>query len=494
MLEFAISNQLLSRLDGAEVFSGSRNYLECRFQFSEDWDGLKKVAMFGHSQVEEPIGVELEEDVCQVPWEVIEPYGFQLAVYGTGGEKGSHVPTNVVTVEVGKSGEDEELSPEPSQSLFDRVMAKLSEAEEETAGAKVSAAASAERAQSAADDASESRAIAQSAREAVAGKTALAEQYARDAAERAESILGAVETCQEKNREAREQAALAKGYAEGCHETGEAILKLTEVKLSQGEKTCYGVRLEPWKRYVVLVDGEKFDGVSRLVEETGGLATAGLIDEEEKTETPSGGTMPESPDLELPEENETENGGAIEEPETPEIPSGEDDIIGELPETEGKRVIRLEAGGVEMVYTKILPIVEEEGEEYETLVISGAEDLATLEVRGDGEDNGRFYLERTRAAAEEAKETAEGYVASCKSYATDAKVYQNNAITYAGKANGYRATTETKAKEAAASAEEAQAAKIAAAASAEEAARCVEEVKRILSEAGISGASALKAD
>lgn len=490
MLEFAISNQLLSRLDGAEVFSGSRNYLECRFQFSEDWDGMKKVAMFGHSQVDEPIGVELEEDVCQVPWEVIEPYGFQVTVYGTGGENGAtHVPTNVVTVEVGKSGEDEELSPEPSQSLFDRVMAKLSEAEEETAAAKVSAAASAKQAQSAADDAAESRAIAQNAREAVAGKSAQAEQYAKDAAEHAESILGSVETCQEKNREARELAALAKGYAEGCHETGEAILELAEVKLSQGDAVCYDVALEPWKRYVVVVDGEKFDGVSQLVEETGGLATLGLIDEEEKTETPSGGALPESPDLEMPEENE--GGEIIEEPETPEIPSGGGDISAELPEKEGKRVVRLEAGGVELVYIKSLPLAEEEGEHYETLVISGGKDLATLEVRGDGENNGKFYLAQTRAAAEKAQEVCVSYEKSCKSYSEDAKVYQNNAITYAGKANGYLQKTRplaeqaeadaTAAAESAAQAQEAQAAAERAKAEAE---KLVEEIRGILSESG----------
>ena len=132
MLEFCISNQLLTRLDGTEVFSDSENYLECAFQFSDDWAGLEAVATFGHSGVAEPISVRIVDGVCRAPHEVIHPYGFTLAVYGAGEQEGeiTHVPTNLVTVEVGSAGVAQGLSiPQPTPSLYDSLLAQLGEKE-----------------------------------------------------------------------------------------------------------------------------------------------------------------------------------------------------------------------------------------------------------------------------------------------------------------------------------------------------------------------------
>jgi len=46
MLLFGVKNQTINRLDSAPVVAGSRGYLGARFQFSGDWDGLMKTAIF----------------------------------------------------------------------------------------------------------------------------------------------------------------------------------------------------------------------------------------------------------------------------------------------------------------------------------------------------------------------------------------------------------------------------------------------------------------
>lgn len=147
MLEFSISNQLLSRLDATTVVADSENYLECSFQFSNDWANTVAVATFGHSQVQDPISVRIVDGKCTVPHEVIKTYGFQLSVYGTTeGEAGKvcHIPTNVVAVEVEASGTGEGLTPSaPTKSMYDSLMTAILAGEAAVTAAKVSAEASA---------------------------------------------------------------------------------------------------------------------------------------------------------------------------------------------------------------------------------------------------------------------------------------------------------------------------------------------------------------
>lgn len=66
------------------VTSGSVNVYRARFEFSEDWEGLDRVAVFrcgGKS-----VSILLDESgECTVPWEVLQTPGYRLetGVYGT---------------------------------------------------------------------------------------------------------------------------------------------------------------------------------------------------------------------------------------------------------------------------------------------------------------------------------------------------------------------------------------------------------------------------
>lgn len=426
MLEFSISNQLLSRLEATQVVSGSQNYLECRFQFSEDWDGLKKVAVFGHSTVENPIGVELEEDVCRVPHEVIEPYGFQVTVLGSGGVDGeyTHVPTNVVTVEVVASGEDSGLEAEPTQSLYDSVMGKLQQVQETTDKAKVASQASSLQAQAACTKAQEAQLQAEQV-QTLASQRADAATGAAKAAEKSKAAILEVQTSMEQQRDNLETAqrkteklaeavneakVLTQGYAKGSWDSGETVLEAETLDFSAGAVRELAGELVAGRRYLVEADGQVYDGVARLVEEEGSLDIGSLTAEETQDGT---GEATDGEEVEIPEED----GGEVERP----------DVI-------GKRVVKLEAGGLTLVYTCLQPAIEEEGTDYDTLVISGTGTVSGFALRKDGEDNARYYMEQAKEQSEEAyrnRRLAWSYVSMTNSYKEEAYDYAVEAESHA---------------------------------------------------------------
>lgn len=83
----ANKNQLTMR-KREPVTSGSVNVYEVRFEFSADWDGLERTAVFRCGAESRSVLLDAG-NTCTVPWEVLATPGRQLAagVYGTrGGE------------------------------------------------------------------------------------------------------------------------------------------------------------------------------------------------------------------------------------------------------------------------------------------------------------------------------------------------------------------------------------------------------------------------
>lgn len=78
----------LSLLEREPVTSGSVNVYEARFEFSEDWEGLERVAVFRAAGAAREVLLDTG-GVCVVPWEVLAAPRVRLlaGVYGTrGGE------------------------------------------------------------------------------------------------------------------------------------------------------------------------------------------------------------------------------------------------------------------------------------------------------------------------------------------------------------------------------------------------------------------------
>lgn len=116
-LEFKVNEQTLTLTSKQSVVANSLNYLDAKFTFSEEWKNAVKTAVFV-SPTEEIFKQILENDMCEVPWEVIGNPGFRVSVFG-----GNRITTNEVAVNVGESGPlDGENPSEPTPSVYEQLI------------------------------------------------------------------------------------------------------------------------------------------------------------------------------------------------------------------------------------------------------------------------------------------------------------------------------------------------------------------------------------
>lgn len=242
MLEFSISNQLLTRLDSTTVYSGSCNYLRARFAFSDDWAGVVPVATFSHPAAEGAYSVRLIQGECLVPLEVLRPGRFSVTVCGAGGQTGvSHIPTGVVTITVEESGHSLDLAPqEPTPSLYDTLLSQLSAAEQEaeraagesraylqggdyqnSSGESQTVSSGVQALAAAAETACQAAQTAQQAAQTAAGDAVAAQTSAVYYAQAAQTAAQTAQTAAGGAEEATRQADRAKAYAQGGSYAGE---------------------------------------------------------------------------------------------------------------------------------------------------------------------------------------------------------------------------------------------------------------------------------
>ena len=96
---YADENKLVVRKRGP-VTSGSVNVYPVRFEFSADWDGLTRTAVFQADG--EPVSVLLDDTgECSIPWETLAKHGVRLraGVYGT---KGGDVVLPTIWADLGE--------------------------------------------------------------------------------------------------------------------------------------------------------------------------------------------------------------------------------------------------------------------------------------------------------------------------------------------------------------------------------------------------------
>ena len=149
-----VNQQDISLVDpGLElIVSGTGNYYEAEFEFSSEWDGFEKTAVFRTlSGTLAP--VLLTSDACGIPTGVITEGGyFVVGVYGVNEETGVHYPTiwtHTITVNEGCSEALDTLVPETG--IYEQMLAATNAAR----AAAQSAAESAEDAQDIAESVQE---------------------------------------------------------------------------------------------------------------------------------------------------------------------------------------------------------------------------------------------------------------------------------------------------------------------------------------------------
>lgn len=117
-----------------EVVSDSVEYLKVKFEYSDDWQGYTKTAVFTNEALDKSVAVVLEEgsslyigeNTCLVPYEVIKAPEFRVSVFGIKGE--SLITASAGYVEVVASGYCEGDEPaSPSQSEYQQIINIMSD-------------------------------------------------------------------------------------------------------------------------------------------------------------------------------------------------------------------------------------------------------------------------------------------------------------------------------------------------------------------------------
>ena len=124
-LEFKIDQQIITRLDTNKVVGNSKHYLYAKFSFSKEWEGVEKTAVFRKADIYSkgsgvPYSVILEDDMCEVPHEVISDPMFLVSVFG-----GERITANRVEIPVLQSGYAEGETPsEPTPTVYEQILEK----------------------------------------------------------------------------------------------------------------------------------------------------------------------------------------------------------------------------------------------------------------------------------------------------------------------------------------------------------------------------------
>lgn len=199
---FDITNQTLTQLPRGKIAADSQDYLYAKFQFTDDWDDVLKIAQFRRDDLFFSLYLD-ENNEVKVPWEVLENEGsFFLNVYGNNQPNADNkiITTNQLEIQVCKSGlTPGELPQTPTEGIEGGTLRRILQAEQNAANSATSAAGSASAANNSKTQAAQSALNAeQSATAAENSKTAAknsedaaktSEQNAAESAQQAEAAV-----------------------------------------------------------------------------------------------------------------------------------------------------------------------------------------------------------------------------------------------------------------------------------------------------------------
>lgn len=96
-LSFSVKQQRLIKTSNfAHIVAGSKGYLRCSFDFSDDWDGCIKVASF-YDLDDCEYAVPIVNSVCDVPDDVTDGLFIRVRVLGKRGD-GFTIQTKTATI------------------------------------------------------------------------------------------------------------------------------------------------------------------------------------------------------------------------------------------------------------------------------------------------------------------------------------------------------------------------------------------------------------
>ena len=124
-LKFYINGQHITRADYNSVVSDSVGYICCKFEFSNDWSGVVKTAVFRKNDTVYNV-VLTDDGINADSMPVFSDGKWEVSVFG-----GSLLTTDSVEINVKKSGYAEGDAPEaPSQSVYETLTTLISLSDE----------------------------------------------------------------------------------------------------------------------------------------------------------------------------------------------------------------------------------------------------------------------------------------------------------------------------------------------------------------------------
>ena len=128
-MRLVVSGQSISVAENDMLVSGTVGGYIATFEFSPDWDGYAKTAVF------EPVGgtareVVLVDNACVIPWEVLQAEcSLKIGCYGTSGDKRKptmYAPSRLVY----RGAEQASASVEPTPDVYSQILELASNTKE----------------------------------------------------------------------------------------------------------------------------------------------------------------------------------------------------------------------------------------------------------------------------------------------------------------------------------------------------------------------------
>lgn len=192
-IEFEIDQQRLTRTSDAYLIEGSKNFVECVFSFSSDWNELDKWALFKRNN--NTYEIFIEDNKCLVPIQCTSAEGeFTISVVGRKNAESvtGTASDKLLTVRgsefVGGMGEEGRLT----ETYLVEVLAEVKDLREKTATSETNAAQSAKESADSAAAALQSEKNAKAsegAAKASENAAALSETNAAASAETARTLI-----------------------------------------------------------------------------------------------------------------------------------------------------------------------------------------------------------------------------------------------------------------------------------------------------------------
>lgn len=80
IIDFKVSGQSLERVTNIKPVKGSKDYVCCRFDFSDDWDDFKAVAVFSVGRKSKTVMITHGE--CKIPDEFTDNSTIKIELFG----------------------------------------------------------------------------------------------------------------------------------------------------------------------------------------------------------------------------------------------------------------------------------------------------------------------------------------------------------------------------------------------------------------------------